>query len=236
MEKISQEAEKIELTILMPCLNEAANIEKFILAAKKFLGLNNIRGEILIVDNGSVDNSPLLAKALGAKVAYEAIPGYGMALRRGIKEALGEYIIMGDCDTTYDFSNLMPFLISLRDGADMVMGNRYAGGIERGAMPFTHRYIGVPILSFLGRVRYKVKIRDFHCGLRGFRRDLASTMHFIASGMEFATEIIGQFAKAGAIITEVPTTLSVSSALRKPHLRAIRDGVRHIIFMLKRLD
>ncbi len=231
-----EEKEKIELTILMPCLNEEANIERSIQAAKSFLENYKVSGEILISDNGSTDQSVALAKALGARVVHETTPGYGSALRKGIAEAKGKYIIMGDCDTTYDFTNLMPFLTELRAGADMVMGNRFAGGIEKGAMPFSHRYIGVPVLSLLGRIRYRVKIRDFHCGLRGFKRSFATSLDFTSTGMEFATEIIGRFAAAGALIKEVPTTLSVSSAPRKPHLRAIRDGIRHISFMLKRLD
>lgn len=231
-----EEKEKIELTILMPCLNEEANIESSIQAAKSFLENNKVSGEILISDNGSTDQSVALAKALGARVVHEAAPGYGSALRKGIAEARGKFIIMGDCDTTYDFTNLAPFLTELRAGADMVMGNRFAGGIEKGAMPFSHRYIGVPVLSFLGRIRYRVKIKDFHCGLRGFKSSFATSLKFTSTGMEFATEIIGRFATAGALIKEIPATLSVSSAPRKPHLRAIRDGMRHILFMLKRLD
>ncbi len=225
-----------ELTILMPCLNEEGNIENSILASKDFLTKNNINGEILICDNGSTDNSVSLARALGARVVHESRPGYGMAIRTGITHAHGTYIIMGDCDTTYDFTALMPFLNLLRNGADMVIGNRYAGGISKGAMPFSHRYIGVPILSLIGRIRYKVSVRDFHCGLRGFRKDVADSITLTSTGMEFATEIIGRFAKKGAIIKEVPTTLSVSLAPRKPHLKAVRDGLRHLILMTKRLE
>lgn len=228
--------EKIELTILMPCLNEESNIENSILAAKSFLDKHHISGEILIVDNGSTDNSISLAMGLGARVFNEPKPGYGNALRKGISEAFGSYIIMGDCDTTYDFSNLMPFLTELRNGTELVIGNRFAGGIEKYAMPFSHRYIGVPLLSFLGRIRYNIRIKDFHCGLRGFRRDAATSLNFTSTGMEFATEIIARFAKSGKSIKEVPTTLSVSKAPRKPHLRTLRDGLRHIVFMLKRLD
>lgn len=235
MQKYSQEKEKIELTILMPCLNEEANIADSIKAAKSFIIKNNISGEILISDNGSTDSSPSIAKSLGARVVYEEKPGYGNALRKGISHAYGTYIIMGDCDTTYDFTDLMPFLNNLRNGSDFVIGNRFAGGIKKDAMPFSHKYIGVPILSWLGRVRYKVAIRDFHCGLRGFRRDIAQNITFTSTGMEFATEIIGQFKQKGALITEVPTTLSVSKSPRKPHLKSIRDGFRHLLFMTKRL-
>lgn len=226
----------MELTILMPCLNEEANIENSILAAQAFLSDNSISGEILICDNGSTDNSVKLATKLAVRVVYESKPGYGNALRTGIKEAYGKYIIMGDCDTTYDFSQLMPFLIQLRNGVHLVIGNRFAGGIQKGAMPFPHRYIGVPLLSLLGRLRYKVKVTDFHCGLRGFNTDYAKSLTFTSTGMEFASEIIGRFAKSGAIITQVPTTLSVSQAPRKPHLKAIKDGMRHILFILKKMD
>lgn len=237
MEENMQETkkEKIELTILMPCLNEEANIVASIIAAQSFLTKHNIIGEILICDNGSTDNSPALAKESGARVVYEENPGYGNALRKGIEEALGEYIIMGDCDTTYDFTNLMPFLMQLRDGADFVIGNRFKGGIAKGAMPFSHKYIGVPVLSLLGRIRYNVEIKDFHCGLRGFRSCIAKEISFTSTGMEFATELIARFNKEKAKIVEVPTTLSVSKAPRKPHLKSIRDGIRHIIFMTKRL-
>lgn len=226
----------MELTILMPCLNEEANIENSILAAQQFLSQNKVSGEILICDNGSTDNSVLLASQHEARVVYEPTPGYGSALRTGIKEARGKYIIMGDCDTTYDFTNLMPFLEQLRNGVQLVMGNRFSGGIEKGAMPFSHRYIGVPFLSWLGRLRYKVTITDFHCGLRGFDAEYAKKLTFTSTGMEFASEIIGRFAKAGASITEVPTTLSVSKADRKPHLNAIKDGIRHLLFLFKKMD
>ncbi len=228
--------EELELTILMPCLNEEANIENSIKSAFLFLKSNQVTGEVLIVDNGSTDDSVHLAKNLGARVVHETIPGYGSALKKGILESKGTYIIMGDCDTTYDFTKLTPFLDNLKNGADMVIGNRFLGGIEKNAMPFSHRYIGVPILSFLGRIRYGVDIKDFHCGLRGFRKNFATSLNFTSTGMEFATEIIGRFAKAKAVIKQVPTTLSVSKAPRQPHLRAFKDGMRHILFMLKRLD
>lgn len=235
MEK-EKNKEKIELTILMPCLNEEANIEYCIKAALCFLHRYDICGEILIVDNGSCDSSVQLASALGVRVVHEPSQGYGSALRKGIHEAYGHYIIIGDCDTTYDFSNLMPFLSALRSGSDLVVGNRFAGGIQKGAMPFSHRYIGVPILSWLGRKRYGVNVTDFHCGLRGLNRITANTLSFTSTGMEFATELIGRFASSNAKITEIPTTLSVSRQPRKPHLKAFRDGLRHIGFMLKRLD
>lgn len=227
------EKTNLELTILMPCLNEEANIADSINGAMSFLTANNISGEILISDNGSTDNSVKIASDLGARVISEPTKGYGNALRRGISAALGTYIIMGDCDTTYNFTNLMPFLSELRNGADFVIGNRYAGGIEKGAMPFSHQYLGVPFLSFMGRIKYKTNIRDFHCGLRGFKKDYALNLNLTSTGMEFATEIIAKFTKSKAIIKEVPTTLSKSKSPRKPHLRTLRDGFRHLLYILK---
>lgn len=235
MEEKKQEKkiEAYQLTILMPCLNEAANIGYALDAAQAFLQHSHIHGELLVVDNGSTDESVSIAKAHGARVITEPLKGYGMALRTGMKHAQGTYIIMGDCDSTYDFSDLMPFVEQLQNGYDFVIGNRFAGGIAKGAMPFSHRYFGVPFLSWLGRLRYQVAITDFHCGLRGFRADLAKTFSFQTTGMEFATELIAQFAKANARIIEVPTTLSVSVSPRKTHLKTIKDGIRHLLFMLK---
>lgn len=232
MEEDAMEEMKYELTILMPCLNEEANLAYSIQAAKRFLDTNRVSGEVLIVDNGSTDDSVSIAKQEGARVVTETQRGYGNALRKGIQSAYGAYIIMGDCDTTYDFEHLMPYLEQLRNGYALVMGNRFAGGIQKGAMPFSHRYLGVPVLSWLGRIRYNVPIKDFHCGLRGFHRDTALGLNFRTTGMEFATEIIALFAKSGATITEVPTTLSVSQKPRQPHLKAIRDGLRHLRYMI----
>lgn len=225
----------LELTILMPCLNEEANIADSITAAKNFLEKHHINGEILISDNGSTDNSVNIARQMGARIVTEKKQGYGYALRCGINASKGSYTIIGDCDTTYDFENIMPFLTELRQGTDFVIGNRFAGGIEKGAMPFLHKYIGIPFLSFLGRIRYKVHIKDFHCGLRGFNTAYAQSLPFTSTGMEFATEIIARFAKTNGTIKEVPTTLSKSHLPRKPHLRTIHDGMRHLIFMLKKL-
>lgn len=221
-----------ELTILMPCLNEEANLGASILAARAFLEENQVVGEILIADNGSTDASVEIALSLNSRVVHVPERGYGNALRCGIQNAYGRYIIMGDCDTTYDFRHLLPFLTLLRSGTDFVIGNRFAGGIAPGAMPFSHRYIGVPFLSWLGRVRCHTDIQDFHCGLRGFRTDLAQSLPLHTGGMEFATEIIACFLAADASIAQIPVTLSVSDSPRKPHLRSIRDGLRHLHFLL----
>lgn len=224
--------EIIELTILMPCLNEEQNIADAIKAAKHFLEVNHITGEILIVDNGCTDQSSDIAHALGARIITEANKGYGSAVRYGIKNAKGTYTILGDCDTTYDFENLSPFLDALHNGYSLVVGNRFAGGIEHGAMPFTHRYLGIPFLSWLGRKRYKVELKDFHCGLRGFHTAQARNLKLKSEGMEFATELIARFASSNLPIAEVPTTLSVSKYPRHSHLHTIRDGFRHLMYII----
>ena len=230
------EAEAPELTILMPCLDEEANLPDAIHAAQKFLTDHQVTGEILIADNGSTDHSAEIARSLGAHVISVPERGYGNALRAGIRQARGIYTIMGDCDTTYDFEHLLPFLTELRSGTQFVIGDRFAGGIAPGAMPFSHRYLGVPVLSQIGRLRYRLDIRDFHCGLRGFHTATAQQLPLRTSGMEFATELIACFAAHGASIAQVPATLSVSSHPRKSHLHSIRDGLRHLHFMFQSHD
>ncbi len=225
---------EIELTILMPCLNEAETLGKCITDAKKFLDEHSVSGEILIADNASTDSSAEIAESLGARVVSVSEKGYGNVLIGGISEAKGKYIIMGDCDMSYDFTALEPFLLKLREGYSLVMGNRFAGGIEKGAMPLLHR-LGVPFLSFLGRVRYRTGVRDFHCGLRGFSRADAMALGLKCGGMEFATEIIGRFALGGYRITEVPTVLRKDGRSGKSHLRSIRDGFRHLRLILGKL-
>ena len=220
-----------ELTILMPCLNEAASIGFCIDEARAFLESRGIDGEILIADNGSTDGSREIAIAHGARIANISEPGYGSAIIGGISAAQGKYIIMGDSDASYDFSNLDSFVEKLRQGYHLVVGNRYAN-IEKGAMPFAHRYIGVPLLSMLGRLKYHVEIKDFHCGLRGFDKQAAEMLKLSCPGMEFSTEIIGKFAASGAKITQLPTVLRRDRRNGKPHLRTIRDGWRHLCFIL----
>ena len=222
----------MELTILMPCLNEAETLAVCIRKAKKFLLENNIDGEVLISDNGSTDGSINIAKAEGVRVIHAPLRGYGGALATGCQEARGKYVIMGDADDSYDFSNLMPFLEKLREGYDLVMGNRFTGGIEDGAMPWSHRYIGNPILSFIGRIFFHSKIKDFHCGLRGYNRESMITLDLQTTGMEYASEMVVKSELNGLRITEVPTTLKKDGRSRPPHLRSFRDGWRHLKFLL----
>lgn len=225
----------MELTILMPCLNEAKTIGLAIAEAQRFLSENNIDGEILVSDNMSDDGSAEIAEKSGARVVKAAVKGYGSALICGINSAKGKYIIMGDCDMSYDFYNLGMFIDKLREGYALVMGNRFKGGIEKGAMPFIHR-LGVPFLSFIGRLRYKVNVGDFHCGLRGFDREKALSLGLSCYGMEFATEIIGRFALSGYKIAEIPTVLRKDMRNGKSHLRSIPDGLRHLRLMMGKLE
>lgn len=222
----------LELTILMPCLNEARTIQRCIEKAQAFLRRQNIRGEVLISDNGSSDGSIASARALGARVEIVSERGYGAALIAGIAAARGRYVIMGDADDSYDFERLDAFLQRLRGGDDLVMGNRFLGGIESGAMPWHHRYFGNPVLSFIGRQFFKSPVGDFHCGLRGFRREAINSLGLSCNGMEFASEMIVKATLRGLHISEVPTTLSQDGRDRPPHLRSFRDGWRHLRFLL----
>ncbi len=222
----------IELTILMPCLNEAETLEKCILKAKNFLIANEISGEILIADNGSTDGSQAIAINSGALLIDVPQRGYGAALMAGIRASKSQFVIMGDADDSYDFSDLMPFLQALRDGNDLVMGNRFRGGVAQGAMPFLHRYLGNPVLSFLGRLFFNVPIGDFHCGLRGFHRERMLELSLCSTGMEFASEMVVKAHLHNLDICEVPTTLSPDGRSRPPHLNTWGDGWRHLKFLL----
>lgn len=222
----------MELTILMPCLNEAETLEICIKKAKTFLAESNIDGEVLIADNGSDDGSIDIATRCGARVINVPRKGYGSALIAGTKNAAGKYVIMGDADDSYDFLSLMPFVEKLREGYDLVMGNRFAGGIDKDAMPFLHRYLGNPVLSFLGRLFFKSKIGDFHCGLRGFNRDRILELGLQTTGMEYASEMVVMSELAEFKITEVPTKLHKDGRSRAPHLRSFHDGWRHLKFLL----
>jgi glycosyltransferase involved in cell wall biosynthesis len=221
-----------ELTILMPCLNEAETVATCVRKARGWLDAAGVDGEVVVADNGSTDGSRELAVEAGARVVPVADRGYGAALKGGIADARGTYVIMGDADDSYDFEHLDPFLARLRAGDDLVMGNRFAGGIEKGAMPWLHRYLGNPVLSAVGRVFFKVPVKDFHCGLRGFRRDAAMALGLRTTGMEFASEMVVKATLAGQTISEVPTTLRPDGRTRAPHLRTWHDGWRHLRFLL----
>lgn len=223
--------EELELTILMPCLNEAQTIRTCIAKAQRFLETSGVTGEVLVADNGSTDGSIDLARSCGARLISVTEKGYGAALAAGIAAARGKFVIMGDADDSYDFSDLGQFLKKLR-GHDLVMGNRFLGGIERGAMPPLHYYVGNPVLSFIGRLFFKVRIQDFHCGLRGFRRDAIRDLHLQTTGMEFASEMVVRSALKGLRLAEVPTTLKPDGRGRAPHLKTWRDGWRHLKFLL----
>jgi glycosyltransferase involved in cell wall biosynthesis len=225
-------ASGVELSILMPCLNEAETIQKCINEARKFLAENNVNGEVVISDNGSTDGSQALAEEAGARVVLVAARGYGAALFEGTLNARGLYIIMGDADDSYDFTALGPFLKKLREGYDLVMGNRFLGGIRPGAMPWKNRYLGNPILSGIGRLFFSCPARDFHCGLRGYSSEAFRRLDLQTTGMEFASEMVIKANLLGMRIAEVPTTLDPDGRSRSPHLRPWRDGWRHLRFML----
>lgn len=221
-----------ELTILMPCLNEAETLAPCIRKARLFLEKSGISGEILIADNGSTDGSLEIAEREGARIISVSQKGYGSALWAGIAAASSRYVIMGDADDSYDFSTLMPFVDLLRQGNDLVIGNRFQGGIAPGAMPLLHKYLGNPLLTRIGRLFFEVDIGDFHCGLRGFDRDRIYQLQLHTSGMEFASEMIVRSALSSYRIAEVPTGLKKDGRSRPPHLKTWRDGWRHLSFLL----
>jgi hypothetical protein len=222
----------IELTILMPCLDEAATVATCVAKARGFLERSAIAGEVLVADNGSTDGSQALAQRAGARVVEVAERGYGAALASGIAAARGRYIIMGDADDSYDFARLEAFVEKLRAGHPLVIGNRFKGGIEKGAMPVLHRYLGNPVLSAIGRLLFRARVGDFHCGLRGFHRDAVASLDLRTKGMEFASELVVKAALARWPIAEVPTMLHRDGRGRPSHLRSWRDGWRHLRFLL----
>ena len=222
----------LELTVLMPCLNEAETLEVCIKKAHACLERLQIVGEVLIADNGSTDGSQTIATANGARVVNVSDRGYGAALQGGIQAAGGKFIIMADADDSYDFTALDPFVEKLRAGFDLVMGNRFRGGVAPGAMPPLHRYLGNPVLSFIGRLFFYDGIGDFHCGLRGFSKSAAQRMDLQTTGMEFASEMVVKASLLDMKIAEVPTTLAPDGRSRPPHLRSWRDGWRHLRFLL----
>ncbi|MFN6956164.1 MAG: glycosyltransferase family 2 protein [Acetobacteraceae bacterium] len=222
----------LELTILMPCLNEAETLGTCVRKAMDYLARSGIPGEVLVADNGSTDGSQAIAESLGARVVAVPERGYGAALIAGIAAARGRFVIMGDSDDSYDFTALDPFVAKLREGYELVMGNRFKGGIKPGAMPPLHRYLGNPVLSTIGRLFFGSPVGDFHCGLRGFDRDAMRRLELRAPGMEFASEMVVKATVQGLRIAEVPTTLSPDGRSRPPHLRSWRDGWRHLRFLL----
>jgi glycosyltransferase involved in cell wall biosynthesis len=222
----------LELSIVMPCLNEAETLASCIKKAQRWMSKNNVNGEVIVADNGSTDGSQSIARVLGARVVDVAEKGYGAALRGGIDAARGKYIIMGDADDSYNFANLGAFVAKLRSGYELVMGNRFAGGIAPGAMPPLHKYLGNPVLTGIGRLLFRSPCRDFHCGLRGFSKAAAQRLDLRTPGMEFASEMVVKATLNNLRITEVPTTLSPDGRSREPHLRSWRDGWRHLRFLL----
>lgn len=223
---------KPEFSVVMPCLNEAETLAVCIKKAQGYFKREGINGEVIIADNGSTDGSQAIANKLNARVVDVPKKGYGSALNGGILAADGTYVIMADADDSYDFSNLNAYVIKLREGYDLVMGNRFKGGIKKGAMPPLHKYLGNPVLSFIGRLFFKSKIGDFHCGLRGFSKEAYGIMDMKTTGMEFASEMIVKASLKNLKIAEVPTILSPDGRSRPPHLNTWRDGWRHLRFLL----
>ncbi len=224
--------EPLELSIVMPCLNEAETIASCITKAQTFMSQHNIKGEVVIGDNGSIDGSQAIATKLGAVVVHVENKGYGSASIGAIEQARGKFIITADTDDSHDILNLMPFVEQLRNGYDLVMGNRFKGDKQKDAMPFLHRYVGNPLLTFVGNLFFKTSIGDFHCGLRGFTKEAFYKMNLKTTGMEFASEIVVKASLLKLKITEVPTVVFPAGRSRKPHLKTFPDGWRHLRFLL----
>ncbi len=228
----SNVAARVYVSAVMPCLNEEKTIGLCIEKAQRAFREMGVVGEVVVADNGSTDDSVAIAESLGARVAREARKGYGSALMAGIAVARGSIVVMADADDSYDWTSLGNFVKKIEEGHDLVMGNRFKGGIEPGAMPALHRYLGNPVLSTLARVMYRIPIADFHCGMRAFTREAFERMSVRTTGMEFATEMIVNASHAGLRIAEIPTRLYPDKRDRAPHLRSFRDGWRHLRFML----
>jgi len=218
--------------VVLPCLDEAETLATCVRKARASMEALGVVGEVVVADNGSTDGSQAIARAEGARVVDVAEPGYGAAIMGGIEGARGELVIMADADDSYDLANLGPFVDALRDGAELVMGNRFKGGIEPGAMPALHRYVGNPVLTFIGRLFFHSPSGDFHCGMRGFRREMILDLGLRTTGMEFASEMVVKATLQNVRIAEVPTTLRPDGRTRAPHLRTWRDGWRHLRFLL----
>ena len=222
----------LELSIVMPCLNEAETLASCIRKAQAVIEADGLAAEVIVADNGSTDGSQLIARELGARVVEVTRKGYGNALISGIEAARGKFVVMGDADDSYDFGAIASFLERLRAGDDLVVGNRFAGGIEPGAMPWSHRWLGNPVLTRIGRTFFHAPVNDMHCGLRAFRRDAFDRMQLRATGMEFASEMVIKASLKRMRISEVPVVLHPDGRSRPPHLRTWRDGWRHLRFML----
>lgn len=222
----------IEVSIVMPCLNEARTLSVCIEKAFASFARLGISGEVIVADNGSTDGSQAIATRCGARLVHQPIKGYGAALSAGLESARGEFLIMGDSDDSYDWADIESFILKMRNGCDVVMGNRFKGGIAPGAMPWHHRYFGNPFLSFISRIAFNISVGDFHCGMRGFTRKAFAAMRPETTGMEFATEMISSAARLGLRIEEVPVKLHPDGRDRPPHLRSFRDGWRHLRFIL----
>ncbi len=221
-----------EVSFVIPCLNEAETLAACIAKARQFIETSGVAAEIVVADNGSTDGSREIARAAGARVISVREKGYGNALLGGVAAARGTYVIMGDADDSYNFAEVWPFLEKLREGYDLVMGNRLAGRVMPGAMPWTHRWIGNPVLTGLGRLFFAAPVGDFHSGLRAFRRDAIASLRLSTTGMEFASEMVIKATLQGLRIAEVPITLYRDGRSRPPHLRSFHDGWRHLRFML----
>ena len=231
-ERDGDTGDSVEFTVVMPCLDEAETLATCIEKIQRFFAAEGIAGEVVVADNGSTDGSQQIATDLGARVVEVERKGYGSALRGGIEAARGRFIMMGDADDSYDFSKLHDFVRELRAGADLVMGNRFKGGVMPGAMPWLHRWVGNPILTAIGRMFFRSPMHDFHCGLRGFRADAYQKMKLRSTGMEFASEMVIKSTLLGLNMKEVPIVLHPDGRSRAPHLRTWRDGWRHLRFML----
>ncbi len=224
--------EKPTISAIIPCLNEEKTLPLCIKKAQAAFAAMAIEGEVVVGDNGSTDRSVEVAESLGARVAHQPVRGYGAALRAAAEAASGKYLIMADADDSYDWSNLQPFVAKLDEGYDFVIGNRFRGGIEPGAMPFLHRYLGNPVLSGISSLFYKVPVGDFHCGMRAFTRQAYARMALQTEGMEFATEMVVRAAQEELRIAEIPIKLHPDKRDRRPHLRSFRDGWRHLRFIM----
>ena len=220
------------ISAVMPCLNEEGTVGACIDKALRAFAAMGVAGEVVVADNGSSDRSVQVALAHGARVVHQPVKGYGAALQAGIDSAAGAFVIMGDADDSYDWAAIEPFVAELRKGYDLVMGNRFRGGIEPDAMPALHRYLGNPVLSFISRLAFRVPLGDFHCGMRGFTKTAYEKMRPRTAGMEYATEMIASAARLGLKITEIPVTLYPDKRNRPPHLRSFRDGWRHLRYIV----